>query len=380
MSCLCSRPIASLLLLILCLPVYAEDSEPSPFEIRPDLRLIGAEAELAYKGWRLIPGMDSELVFSLGGDYRDAYFLRNEDGSLRRGMDFISKEDLAQKTQHKQFNLLGYLGFRQEIWHDLWLELYYHAWYSQNFLDQAHQNNVFAAYGTPERDEILSNSFLFTVRYDRLNREQNSGVWRGLLLRSTIELAPLGLNPLGKSSYLRTSVESSYFHALYEDFDPDSRMNRFSLYLGSYNIADYSLGLSPELMFDGVPTRVRQSFGGLHYRAGLGGSVRAYQDGMFDAAFKNASSIELRANLPSVFVPGLIPLALVFFDFGIWGMPIDAGPDEGSWGSLASSGVGLGIDLFGAGSLLLYTQVALKDTPLGNKAWTPIALGFGMHF
>ena len=380
---LSSWPRLSLLLLLVgiaSVPPVSGQEEVSPFRISPDLRLLGATAELAYLGLDLIPGLETEFALSASGAYQNSSYFRNPDGGFVRPAQFADADQVAKLTSYPQLNIIWYGGARQELVSDFWVEAFYRGWLSKNFLDETEPANLMRNSLAPDSQFILANSFILALRIDTLVSAPFSGIKTGVQTILSVEAAPLGLNGEGQASYLRASLESKLFIPLIEETNPQDQKNIFSAYLGLYNITDYTTGLSPDLAFDGVPTHIRQSFGGLSSREGLGGAVRGFNAGLFDAAVKSATSLELRANLPTLIFPGLVPVFLIYADLGVWGLPIEGGPDADTWGSIASTGAGLGLDLFGFGTVLVYTHVALKETPLENKAWTPVAIGFGLHF
>jgi hypothetical protein len=343
-----------------------QESKPSPFRIIPDLRLWGAMVDLGYQGLQPFEGLTTGIWLRLSGAYQTSHYYKNPDGTPVGAADYFASNPAVTYTDFSQLNLQWNLGIRQEIIGDL-LEtgIYYRGWYNNNYPeDQA--ITLIANSGLPEASGSLTHSFSVLLKADAVEEKPVTRVKSGLSAELTGEIAPAGLNSsYGQADFSRATLEIKTFLPIYQSVvekRPD--FNLFSLYAGFYSITDYIGGES-------IPYYAAASFGGISYRDGLGGTVRGYESGRYTGQFKTAFSSELRANLPTIFLPGLIPVALIH---------IDGGYDSENQELLSSIGAGVGIDLFGFGTILVYTHYALQDRTLDGNQLSLFELGFGLHF
>jgi len=371
----------SLVCILVNSALFSQTPDPQGLNIRPGLRLWGLALEIGYADTLFVPELTTELVLGIGAAYQSQNYFRDPGTKdFVTATSFSNEEEVTNAIAFNQFNLYSYLGVRQSLGSGFWLDGFYKLWWNYNFPENAHADNLFFQTTDTDRDGSLTHSFFLAGRYTNLNRDPITRLNSGLLGILSAEYAPGVLNPLGKAHFFRTSVDLRGYIPITRNVNEETSMNRFSASLALMTITDYTWGLSSENSFDGVPYHVRSSFGGLQSRSGLGGTIRGFESGRFDAGFKNAQSIELRMVLPTLFVPGLLPLAVVHGDFGFWALPLEVTSTTPTFGFVASTGLGLGLDIFGFGTLIAYTHFGFGETLLNGANWRPFALGFGFHF
>jgi len=375
------RKILSFLVLLFSVyGLFSQSASESSWAIRPGLRIWGLSLEVGYTSALFFDENPTEIALGVSSAYQTEGYFRKIDGTYISETDFTSDNRISDTTEYSQFNFISYLGLRQSLGNNFWIDGFYRLWYNFNFLDDLEASHILVQTTLPDKQRSLSHSFLLALRYAGTKVRPVSTLVDGFTATLSGEVAPGALNPIGEASYLRGTLELEAFLPLYENIQEDTQMNSFSLGLNFMSITDFTKGLDESIAYDGVPTHARQKFGGLVTRGGLGGTVRGFEDGRFDGSFKNAQSIELRMMLPTLFVPGLLPLAVVYTDLGFWGLPLDGGSFSSDFGAIGSFGGGIGIDLFGFGTLIAYTHYALGEKTLSGGSWTPFGLGFGFHF
>jgi hypothetical protein len=144
--------------------------------------------------------------------------------------------------------------------------------------------------------------------------------------------------------------------------------HRFSCYGGARVAFDYLAG-------NKLPLHVLQSFGGRYPETGLGGAVRGSDPGRYGTRVKVVGNLELRGNLPSILWEDLVPGVLLYFDAGYYN-----DLDERFSGPLFSTGVGVFLDLFGLGELVVYSQCVINKKNVDGSHFTPVNINFGFHF
>lgn len=359
--------IVTILLILSILPlspIFSQDTDPV-FVIQPDLRLWGAKVDLGYQGLTLFPGTTTGIWLGLSGAYQTSRYYQHPDGTPVTQDDFSDSNPALVYTDFSQLNLQWNLGLRQELLPELLeIGLYYRGWYNNNYQDESPLALLFES-DRPESFRSLTHSFSLLAALDASLEKPVTKVKSGFAAELTGEYAPGALNPLGGADFGRITLELESYLPIYESLvsgKPD--FNLFSIYAGFYSITDFITGES-------VPYYAESSFGGLSYRDGLGGTVRGYESGRFTGDVKTAFSTELRLNLPTIIWPGLMPVALIH---------IDGGYETQQKQLLTSIGGGIGIDLFGLGTILVYTHYALNDLTLTGSQLTIFGLGFGLHF
>jgi hypothetical protein len=91
------------------------------------------------------------------------------------------------------------------------------------------------------------------------------------------------------------------------------------------------------------------------------------------------NNLELRANLPAVLRPDLVPGVLVFLDAGYYNQVGEPGVSSPGSGFVAGTGAGAYIDALNLDSLAVYLEYRLdKPNAAGNRV--QLFAEFGMHF
>jgi hypothetical protein len=211
--------------------------------------------------------------------------------------------------------------------------------------------------------------YLDDVKLNKVNKTKN-----GIYLETSAEWGPrfLGNGFFGEADFIRFNVTGEYYLPIL-DAAPQSRRNIFSLYLADFFAADFVTGSS-------IPINVRKSFGGLSRRAGLGGAVRGFGPGRFDAKLKLVNNLELRANLPAIIIRDIVPGILLYFDSGYYGIIEGAAASPVNNGLLLSTGAGIYLNVLDFAQFTAYSHIALNRTRVNGAFWTPFAFAFTFHF
>jgi hypothetical protein len=108
--------------------------------------------------------------------------------------------------------------------------------------------------------------------------------------------------------------------------------------------------------------------------------VRGVDSGGYDTNFKAFNSIELRANLPAIFHPDLVPGLVAFFDMGVYDQVGEPGISSPASGFVAGTGVGAYIDVLDFGGLAAYIEYRLDRANAEGDRLRIFVIEFGMHF
>ena len=333
----------------------------------------GLDTVLEYKGFTIVPGLETILENDAGAGYQYNYFFRNSNGSPVVGSD--------TGTTFSQFEAVDDLGIRQGI---LWnpklrrnlLEgfAFYRFHYDYDYRDPT-QNQLIFQSSFPDDPQTLINSAMVGLDYNTTVKDKIHATWNGTYGEASAEWGPRGFfNSIGQADFYRLNLTAWGFKTFYTSATK-SNANLFSLY-GAYQVrVDYAGGSS-------IPIYVMQSFGGRysHLRYGLGDAVRGFEQGSYDTNFKAAVNFDLRATGPGIYWPVLIhgyliPGLYTFLDGGYYNGYF-GDPTNSPGGFLASTGVGVYLDVLGLGNV-----TALVGFPLyGSRVdQAPYALVFHFH-
>jgi hypothetical protein len=83
----------------------------------------------------------------------------------------------------------------------------------------------------------------------------------------------------------------------------------------------------------------------------------------------------VRGNLPAIIREDLVPGVLFYFDSGYYN-----NLDGKFSGPLFSTGIGVFLDLFGLGELVVYSQYVINKQNVDGSHFTPANIDFGFHF
>ncbi|MFP4376404.1 MAG: hypothetical protein ACLFP4_05120 [Spirochaetales bacterium] len=322
-----------------------------------------------------VDGVESAIVGTLSAAYEFIGYQRTAMGRLLTVDPAI--EDAI--TEYARFDLLWQLGVEQGLLprsdspDDRAVAFaLYRGRYRLPFTES---DQLVDDAGLPRAAPLLQGSIVSGVAYSTRTQAQLTRVVQGVTGEFALEWGPEFLHNelLGSSDFNRLTLKGSAFLPIVE-VAPENGMNRFALYGAAFAGVDWATGPV-------IPFSVRSTIGGRSVRSAPGGTVRGYGAGRFDATFKAIGNFELRASLPSVGLPLIIPGLVLFTDLGYYLDTEELSPlaAENS-GFLLSSGVGASIDLFAAAQFVFYTAYSWTETNVRGEQWIPFALGFGFHF
>jgi hypothetical protein len=350
-------------------------SSASPFTLDFQYDFIGGGAILSYHGLSIFPGVDTTLRFNAGCVYDlfgYGYFRTPQDRPYEGGLpgyDGATSPHLVRLVARSGLEVdQGLLWNERDQENALEAFLAYELRYEKNIKDSSTRQLVFDS-DLPDRDQILQSSILAGVEWKDVDAKRPHHMISGLDAETSLEWGPSALfnSEIGDADFLRWNLSARAFMPLF-DAAPSSVMNVFSVYLGAFVSMDYAFG-------GYVPLNVRESFGGRSPRKGLGYAVRGLEDCRYDTPLKAVSNLELRANLPAVFDPRIIPGLLVCLDIGYYNFinpPIE--------GFVASTGGGVFLSLFDFLDLTLTTHFLLNARKVTGGEWTPVFFNFVFHF
>lgn len=359
-------------------------------------------AQLSLTPSPLIWGADLQITYPLGrgelpttpeigvaAAYSSTPYFRNPDGSLfersRSGFDGRSAPYFDRTLT--RWNL----GVNQAVVYDelkdietVGVFVRYVGFGDWHHKDKEESQLIYSSdFAVPEAEGQLLNTLRLGVNVGNVAVRDVSAVrvgWDGYIVG---EWGPafLGNEAFGEANFARVGGLIRGFLPLYEAsprVEPgpsgDTLLNQFALYAGAYMTADHAGGSR-------VPLSARRSIiGPLNDRHGLGGSVRGYEAGRYDATTKIAGGAELRAVLPAVAHPGVLPGLVAYFDAGAWRGLADMPGGRHESGIAAGTGGGVSISLFDLATLVFYSDFALVDELVAGGRFTPLRIGFGYHF
>jgi len=377
--------LAACLGLGILLPVRADEKpDASPWTFDPILRLLGADLGVGYRGLALLPNEQTTFWVYAGGGYEGMHYYRDKYGNLLSPGEIGAGGSLANfDPSFTRIEGAWRLGIEQGFaWNERTATnlfeafFFYRGRYDLNQLPSGTPLTT-ALSVLPDGNESILNTLQLGLGYDDLLFEKKHKTKNGISAEATAEWGPgfLFNTIMGNSDFIRFNGTFQWFHFLY-DLAPDQPTNVFSLYLGEYFSADYAIGLNGKQ----VPLYIRQSFGGRIQNVGLGDSVRGVDKGGYDTNLKAVNNIELRANLPAIFLPDLVPGVVVFFDAGLYDQVGEPGISSPGSGFVAGTGAGVYIDVLDLGSLAAYVEYRLDSANAEGDRLRIFVIEFGMHF
>lgn len=374
---------AVLFLALAATPLVAGDL-PLAFDGGP--RIWGADLGIGYTGLELLDGRDTTLWLWAGGGWEKMPFYRMADGTMEAeyldlATGALSPLPVAIDAENDPFyqraEVKWQLGIVQGLVAgegdapDLVVAFLYYRGRWDRHLDQGSLLSTSPTYPFPDRNVIFQNSLLAGVAYQGVTKNAHT-VKSGLEAEASVEWGPSFASSasLGDTDFLRLNATARAFLPLY-DAEPDRDRNLFSVYAGDFAAVDWVTG-------DPVPLNVRQSFGGLSPRLGLGGAVRGVDPGSLDGNFKAVNNLEIRVLGPALVIPDIVPGLVTYLDAGVFGSAGSPGPD--AWGFVATTGAGVFVDFFGFAQITGYLQYRLVGENANGSALTPFALDFTLKF
>ena len=179
---------------------------------------------------------------------------------------------------------------------------------------------------------------------------------------------------IGDSDFLRFNLGVRAFLPLF-DVAPDRPVNLFCGYLADFFAVDYAVGFAAP-----VPLAIRQTFGGRNPQTGLGYAVRGVSWADYDTNLKAVNNLELRLELPALYIPDLVPGIIVFLDAGFYDQVGEAGiPAPTPMGIIASTGIGISLDVLDLVTGAGYVDYRIdSENPNGGR-WS-LAVEASLHF
>ncbi len=346
-----------------CATWAAGNEAPFVFDIGP--RLLGADVGVGYRGLSLLPGVDTTFWVGGGVGYEWLAYFREPSGALvppgglgGRDPSFVRIEGAWRAGIEQGFvwnertgrNLVeGFAFYRGRV--DV------HRTVPGELLDGSLN---------PDKTGGLVNSLLTGFAYDDLSFEANSTTRRGIAAEVTAE---------GSSGFVR-------FNGTFRGFMPvlavtaGGQVELLGVYVGEFISLDYTLGFNN----GPVPLCVRQTLGGRHGRKGLGYSVRGVDPGSLDTNFKAVNNLEVRASLPALLLPDLVPGLVAFWDLGYYDQAGEAGIAVPGTGWVSSVGAGASLDIFDKVTIVVYADYRLDAQNAAGGRWSLPAIELGLHF
>lgn len=353
----------------------------SSFAFDAGPRLLGVDAGVGYRGSALFANADTTIWAYLGGGYEWMTYYRDSSGALVAPSELSPGGALAGRDPgFVRIEGAWRLGIEQGFaWNERTKTNLVEAFaYYRGRVDfnQIKPGQLLYDSTLPDRAGLLLNSIHTGFAYNDLLRDVRHKTRAGVSAEVSAEWGPrFFLNTLmGDSDFVRFNATFRWFLPVY-DMAPDTPVNFFSIYLGEYFSLDYALGLGAP-----VPLYVRQTFGGRNQMVGLGQSVRGIDDGSLDTNLKAVNNLELRANLPAVVSPDIVPGFLAFWDIGYYNQVGEFGfTGAAGAGVVSSTGVGVFLDFLNFASGAAYVTYRLTGLNADGSV-VNLKIHFGMHF
>jgi len=369
--------------------VAAQASSPFSFSIT-GLRTYwwgivptGLDLKLDYRLPSIVSGLDTIAEMTAGAGFEKETFFRDANGNPITYPNYataLTGSANPNESVYDRAQAISDLGLRQGIIYNPALSrnliegfLFYRFHYDHYFAEPGSAGGLIFSSPFPDRNQILSNSFMGGLDYDTLQYDKLHKTYQGIYAETSLEWAPGFLfNNLGGADFVRWNFNGKVFKTLYTSTTAKG-MNNFSLYAGEFFSADYATGSS-------VPIYVQQTFGGRTLRFGLGGdAVRGFEVAAWDTKLKMVNSLEIRALGPAILLPSIVPGLYAFFDAGYFNGYYGAPAPATSSGFLASTGVGVylvSLDLADVTALIAFPVYGQRI----DKAPYNISFHFSLHF
>ncbi len=365
------RRVFPVVLLVLLALHASAAGDPLPLVWDPAPRIWGLDLGVGYTGLHLLDRRTTTLWAYAGGGWENMPFWRLGDGSmvasyfdpmagqlvglpLPVGLD-AGVDPWFQRAEAKwQLGIVqGLLGGARAGGDLLSGFLFYRGRYDAHVATGGSTATLLAASGLPDRSGILMHSLLAGLQWDDTLTTSHH-LKSGFAAEASAEWGPAFLvSSIGSADFLRLNATARLFVPIL-DLEPSALANRLNLYLADFLALDWSTGPS-------VPIAIRQSFGGLSPRQGLGGAVRGLDSASLDAKLKAVNNLELRLTLPALFTPVIVPGVLVYVDAG-WFRQVGEGPALAATGIVASTGAGVFLNVFDFAQLVGYLHYRLVGT------------------
>ncbi|HUX50554.1 MAG TPA: hypothetical protein VMW73_07130 [Spirochaetia bacterium] len=381
------KPIHATAVLVLLLAgtaatVSAQSLGGKDLQIDISPHVWGVDVGVGVKKWHLVPTLDTIFWIYAGGAWDNKGYFRNPDGSPFDGTNVTGfPQDPSVAPYYDRLILDWKLGVQQGLIDNPALPqdllsafMFLQASTSVPLQSQSVKQLLFFSQHSAISGYDVHASLLMGFDANTEVRDPVTKVFSGYYAETSIELAPNALvNFITPGvDYNRLNFTARYFLPIYAA-PPRANRNLFSLYAGDQIEADYLWGTS-------IPLSALQLLGGTQTVDGLGGAIRGLESDRYAANLKVVNNFDLRANLPSLFTPDIVPGVLAFVDAGYFnGLP---GAPAGSVtsGFVVSTGAGLSLDFLDLGDLVLYSAFLLHGTLVTGGTWTPVSLALSLQF
>jgi hypothetical protein len=379
--------LIAFILIFSAISLFAQSQQSSDqalqphFAFSPGLRIWGADIGISYELPLLGDSVFTRLLGSLGGGYETMAFYRNPDGTFYAGTEPGTNPAIAPFYNRVDFHwsigaVQGLFRLPDAASNTVEAFLAYRGRYDADLPPADISEDLLAQSGRADSASIFQNSILFGLSFDTVTEIDFHDLYTGLRTEISAEYFPPFAILAGSGSSmgaLRFNLTARGYLPIF-DLNPVHTQNTLSFYLADFFSIDWAVPVAGGETT--IPFNVLQSFGGTQPMTGLGGMVRGTEYGNYDTPFKAVNCLDLRFNLPSLFVPALIPTFLVFLDAGYYGPS-----PEGGDGFLFSTGAGLYVDFFGIATVGISTHLLLNHLRIGQSdGWEPITVDFGLHF
>ena len=364
-----------LLLFLLLVSVFSAFSEEAgKFYLDPRLVPWGIDTDFCFRfGPGLYEGVDTILRFTVGSAINWNGYYRDENDIYTDSRDF--------DYMYTRLNANWGLGLEQGLlWNDetnknlLSLFLRYKGMRVWNF-DMFDMNSILFDSIRPDKDGVLSNTFIVSLIFDNTFFHQETGLKQGFYTEFSIEKGPKWFfnDTIGIADFTKVFMGVKYFHPVHETKDKEKTIIK-AIYFADSAGVDYSFG-------DNIPLPARQTFGVHRPEDGCGGKVRGFETRRFDSEVKVINNFDIRFIMPKVktksgtkvFRPGF----LTFFD-ACYFAKLEGYKDTGE-GVLMSAGFSIFSEFLFMGNCVLTVGFPIIGERI-DKNPTTISVDYGLRF
>jgi hypothetical protein len=353
------RKRLQVLIVLFCLAAAAPGLSALPEDLlfRWDVRFWGGDVALGWKGWHLVPGVDTVLWASVGGAWQNNLFFAGGDDTVVPAPDAVS---YGNWNADWRFGVAQGLVFNPEQDRNLVELLLLYRGKVHHYTDQA----VLA--GLPEQDGLLQHSLTAGLLFDNTFEEKPSLNMRGVYGVLSAEFAPdwLGNTVLGRSDFWRLCLGLT-------GYLPVLDTPTLSIYLADRVLFDRIFGDQVPVTTLGASGALNKVPIGSNPRRALGGTLRGVYGSRYDGYIKLMNNFDVRLHFPAWTLFKLTtPMAVAYFDAGIYDQMtrrLQLAP--------VYCATGLGVGLYALGfDFIFYGTYDLNE---GRLFWD---LGMGAHF
>jgi hypothetical protein len=331
---------------------------PEDLLFRWDVRFWGGDVALGWKGWDLVPGVDTVLWASVGGAWQNNLYFDDPGDELAPPLDTVS---YGNWNTDWRFGVAQGIVFNPEQERNL---VEFLLLYRGKYHHYGDDNGVLA--GLPEQYGLLQHSLTAGLLFDNTAEDKPSLNTRGIYAALSAEFAPrwLGNDVLGLSDFWRLCLGVT-------GYQPVLDTPTVSIYLADRVLFDWIFG-------EDVPVSTLGSSGalskvpiGANPRRALGGAIRGIPGSRFDGYAKLINNFDVRLHFPAwTLFRTATPMVVAYFDAGVYDKMTGRLQFEPVY---CASGLGAGLYAWGF-DFIVYATYFL------NERWLSWELGMGTHF